>query len=139
LLAYPYTEPVEDIKTSHDDIEFCNAHLPECDSNPQSAAQALPSKSLNITAKAFYDDLAEYCGSRSPVSSRASNGSGNQGASRLLPSAPGVTNGTGALTAQEFHQSVKRDIAHYLRNGSTLNSKLHLKTGHWCQFGGLAF
>jgi hypothetical protein len=66
-----------------------------------------------LTTKAFHDDHAKYCGLRSAVPSRASNGSGNQGASRFSPSAPGVTNGTGALTAQEFRRYVKRDIAHY--------------------------
>jgi hypothetical protein len=50
---------------------------------------------------------------RSAVPSRTSNGSGNQGASRLSPSSPGVTNRTGALTAQEFRRIVKCDIAHY--------------------------
>jgi hypothetical protein len=66
-----------------------------------------------LTTKAFHNDHAKYCGPRSAIPSRSSNGSGNQGASRLSPSAPGVTNGMGALTAQEFCQSVKHDIAHY--------------------------
>jgi hypothetical protein len=29
MLAYPYTEPVADIETSNDNVEFCNAHLPD--------------------------------------------------------------------------------------------------------------
>jgi hypothetical protein len=42
LLAYPYNEkPSDDIKnvTSNENIEFCHAHLPKYDSNPQSADQ----------------------------------------------------------------------------------------------------
>jgi hypothetical protein len=66
-----------------------------------------------LTTKAFHDDHAEYCGPRSGISPRTSNGIGNQGRSRLPHSAPGAANGTGALTAQEFRRSVKRDIAHY--------------------------
>jgi hypothetical protein len=59
------------------------------------------------TTKAFHDDHAEYCGPRSATPSRSSNGSGNQGGSRLPPSAPGASNVTGALMAHEFQQSVK--------------------------------
>jgi Reverse transcriptase (RNA-dependent DNA polymerase) len=44
LLAYPYTVPGTDIEIVNDDVEFCNTHLPEYDSNPQSSAQALLSK-----------------------------------------------------------------------------------------------
>jgi Reverse transcriptase (RNA-dependent DNA polymerase) len=44
MFAYTYKEPVEVVQPSNADIEFCNAYLPECDSNPQSAAQALLSK-----------------------------------------------------------------------------------------------
>jgi hypothetical protein len=66
-----------------------------------------------LTTKAFHDDHAKYCGLWSAFPSRSSKGSGNQVGSRLSPSAPGVTNGTGALTAQEFCQSVKCDIEHY--------------------------
>jgi hypothetical protein len=51
LLAYPYKEPDTDIKNISDDVEFCNAHLPEYDSDPQSAAQALLSKSPKIGGK----------------------------------------------------------------------------------------
>jgi hypothetical protein len=40
-LANPYKEPGADLEIISDDVEFCNAHLPEYDSNPQSAAQAL--------------------------------------------------------------------------------------------------
>jgi Reverse transcriptase (RNA-dependent DNA polymerase) len=43
MLAYPYKEPRADLEIISD-VEFCNAHLPEHDSNPQSAAQALLSK-----------------------------------------------------------------------------------------------
>jgi hypothetical protein len=51
MLAYPsYKEPGADLEIS-DDVEFCNAHLPEYDSNPQSAAQALLSNSLSIGGK----------------------------------------------------------------------------------------
>jgi hypothetical protein len=38
-LDYPYKEPGADLEIISDDVEFCNAHLPEYDSNPQSAAQ----------------------------------------------------------------------------------------------------
>jgi hypothetical protein len=31
MLAYPYNKPVADIETTSDDVEFCNAHLPEYD------------------------------------------------------------------------------------------------------------
>jgi hypothetical protein len=41
LLAYPYKEPGADLEIISNNIEFCNALLPEYDSNPQSAAQAL--------------------------------------------------------------------------------------------------
>jgi hypothetical protein len=44
MLAYPYKEPDTDPEIINDDVEFCNSHLPEYDSNPQSAAQALLSK-----------------------------------------------------------------------------------------------
>jgi hypothetical protein len=44
MLAYPYKEPVADIETTSDDVELCNAHLPEYDSNPQYASQVLLSK-----------------------------------------------------------------------------------------------
>jgi hypothetical protein len=44
MLAYPYKEPGADLEIISDDLEFCNAHLPEYDSNLQSAAQALLSK-----------------------------------------------------------------------------------------------
>jgi hypothetical protein len=39
MLACPYKEPDTDLEIISDDVEFCNAHLPEYDSNPQSAAQ----------------------------------------------------------------------------------------------------
>jgi hypothetical protein len=44
MFAYPYKEPVADIETSSDNVEFWNAHLPKYDSNPQSAVQDLLSK-----------------------------------------------------------------------------------------------
>jgi hypothetical protein len=44
MLAYPYKAPGADLEIINHDVEFCNAHLPEYDSNPQSAAQALLSK-----------------------------------------------------------------------------------------------
>jgi hypothetical protein len=51
ILAYPYKEPDADLETIHDNVEFCNAHLPEYDGNPQSDVQDLLSKSLNIGGK----------------------------------------------------------------------------------------
>jgi hypothetical protein len=66
-----------------------------------------------LTTKAFHDDHAKYCGPRSTVPSKSCIGNGNQGGSRLSPGALAATNGTGALTAQEFRRIVKRDIAHY--------------------------
>jgi hypothetical protein len=51
ILAYPYKEPDADQEIIHDNVEFCNAHLPEYDSNPQSAAQALLSKKSKISGK----------------------------------------------------------------------------------------
>jgi hypothetical protein len=44
MLAYPYKEPDTDLEIINDDVEFCNSHQPEYDSNPQSVAQALLSK-----------------------------------------------------------------------------------------------
>jgi hypothetical protein len=41
VLSCPYKEPDAYIDIKSDDVEFCNAHLPEYDSNPQSAAQAV--------------------------------------------------------------------------------------------------
>jgi hypothetical protein len=55
-----------------------------------------------LTTKAFHDDHAEYCGPRYGIPPISSNGSGNQGVSRLTPGAPGAANRMGALTAQEF-------------------------------------
>jgi hypothetical protein len=66
-----------------------------------------------LTTKAFHDYHAEYCGPRPAIPSKSSNGSGNHGGCRSSPSTPGVANGMGALTSQEFHRSVKWDIAHY--------------------------
>jgi hypothetical protein len=57
LLAYPYKEPGTDLEISSDDIEFCNAHLPEYDSNPQSAAQALLSKKSKHWWKAMITEF----------------------------------------------------------------------------------
>jgi hypothetical protein len=51
LLAYPYKESGADLEIIQDNIEFCNANLPEYDSNPQSASQALLSKKSNIGGK----------------------------------------------------------------------------------------
>jgi hypothetical protein len=47
-----------------------------------------------LTTKEFHDDHAGYCGPRSGISPRISNGIGNQGGSRLPHSAPGAANGT---------------------------------------------
>jgi hypothetical protein len=44
VLPYPYNKPGADLESISDNVEFFNAHLPEYDSNPQSAAQALLSK-----------------------------------------------------------------------------------------------
>jgi hypothetical protein len=55
----------------------------------------------HLPMKAFHDDQAEYCGPRSGIPPRSSNGNGNHGRIRLTPGAPGAANGTGALTAQE--------------------------------------
>jgi hypothetical protein len=57
MLAYPYREPDTDIKNISDDVEFCNAHLPEYDSSPQSVAQALLSKKSKHWWKAM---IAEF-------------------------------------------------------------------------------
>jgi Reverse transcriptase (RNA-dependent DNA polymerase) len=57
LLAYPYTDPGTDIEIFHDDVEFCNAHLPEYDSNPQFAAQALLSKKYKHWWKAMITEF----------------------------------------------------------------------------------
>jgi Reverse transcriptase (RNA-dependent DNA polymerase) len=56
ILAYPYKEPEADEIIS-DDVEFCNAHLPEYDSNPQSAAQALLSKKSKHWWKAMITEF----------------------------------------------------------------------------------
>jgi hypothetical protein len=53
VLAYPYKEPGADIEIISDDVEFCNSHLPEYDSNPQSDAQALLSKKSKYWCKAI--------------------------------------------------------------------------------------
>jgi hypothetical protein len=37
VLAYPYKEPGADLEIISDNVEFCNAHLREYNSNPQSA------------------------------------------------------------------------------------------------------
>jgi hypothetical protein len=42
-LAYPYKDPGADLEIIINNVEFCNAHLPEYESSPQSA-QALLSK-----------------------------------------------------------------------------------------------
>jgi hypothetical protein len=57
MLAYPYKERDTETKNISDDLEFCNAHLPEYDSNPQSAAQALVSKKSKHWWKAMITEL----------------------------------------------------------------------------------
>jgi Reverse transcriptase (RNA-dependent DNA polymerase) len=57
LLAYPYKEPGADLEIISDDIEFCNAHLLEYDSNPQSASQALLSKKSKHWWKAMITEF----------------------------------------------------------------------------------
>jgi hypothetical protein len=44
MLAYPYKAPDADLEIISNNVELCNVHLPEYDSNPQSAAQDLLSK-----------------------------------------------------------------------------------------------
>jgi hypothetical protein len=56
LLAYPYKEPGAELQIIHD-VEFCKVHLPEYDSNPQSAAQALLSKKSKHWWKAMITEL----------------------------------------------------------------------------------
>jgi Reverse transcriptase (RNA-dependent DNA polymerase) len=56
-IAYPSKEPGEDPEIMGDDVEFCNAHLPEYDSNPQSAAQALLSKKSKHWWKAMITEF----------------------------------------------------------------------------------
>jgi hypothetical protein len=57
MLANPYKEPGADLEIINDDVEFCNAHLPEYDSNPQSAAQALISKKSKHWRKAMITEF----------------------------------------------------------------------------------
>jgi hypothetical protein len=57
ILAYPYKDPGADLEIISDDVEFCNAHLPEYDSNPQSAAQALLSKKSKYWWKAMITEF----------------------------------------------------------------------------------
>jgi hypothetical protein len=57
MLAYPYKESDTDIINISDDVEFCNAHLPEYDSNSQSAAQALLSKKSKHWWKAMITEF----------------------------------------------------------------------------------
>jgi hypothetical protein len=51
MIAFPFKEPDTDLKIISDDVEFCNAHLPEYYSNPQSSAQALKGRSPTIGGK----------------------------------------------------------------------------------------
>jgi Reverse transcriptase (RNA-dependent DNA polymerase) len=57
FLAYPYKNPGTDLEIITDDVEFCNAHLPEYDSNPQSDAQALLSKKSKHWWKAMITEF----------------------------------------------------------------------------------
>jgi hypothetical protein len=57
MIAYPYKEPGADLEIITDDVEFCNAHLPEYDSNLQSAAQALLSKKSKHWWKAMITEF----------------------------------------------------------------------------------
>jgi hypothetical protein len=57
LLTYPYKDPDTDLENVSDDVEFCNAHLPEYDSNPQSAAQALLCKKSKHWWKAIITEF----------------------------------------------------------------------------------
>jgi hypothetical protein len=57
LLAYPYKDPGADLEISSNNVEFCNTHLPEYDSNPQSAAQALLSKKSKHWWKAMITEF----------------------------------------------------------------------------------
>jgi hypothetical protein len=57
MLVYPYKELGADIEINNDDVEFCNAHFPEYDSNPHSAAQALLSKKSKHWWKAMITEF----------------------------------------------------------------------------------
>jgi hypothetical protein len=57
MLACPYEEPGADLEIIRDDDEFSTAHLPEYDSNPQSAAQALLSKKSKHWWKAMITEF----------------------------------------------------------------------------------
>jgi hypothetical protein len=57
MLAYPYKDPGADVAIINDDVEFCNAHLPEYDSNPHSAAQALLSNKSRHWWKAMITEF----------------------------------------------------------------------------------
>jgi hypothetical protein len=57
MLASPYKEPGANLELISDDIAFCNAHLPEYNSNPQSAAQALLRKKSKHWWKAMITEF----------------------------------------------------------------------------------
>jgi hypothetical protein len=60
MLAYPDKDPGDNLEIISNTVEFCNTHLPEYDSNPQSAAQALLSKTSKHWWKAMITHLPEY-------------------------------------------------------------------------------
>jgi Reverse transcriptase (RNA-dependent DNA polymerase) len=57
MLAYPYKKPDTYLEIIIDEVEFCKAHLPEYDSNPQSDAQALLSKKSKYWWKAMITEF----------------------------------------------------------------------------------
>jgi hypothetical protein len=57
MIAYPYKESGADLEIITDNVEFCNAHLPEYESNPQYAAQDLLSNKTNHWWKAMITDF----------------------------------------------------------------------------------
>jgi hypothetical protein len=57
MLAYPYKDPGADLEITINNAEFCNAHLREYDSNPQSAAQALLSEKSKHWWKAMITEF----------------------------------------------------------------------------------
>jgi hypothetical protein len=56
LLAFPYNNPGADLEIISNNVEFCNAHLPEYDNNPQSADQALLGKKSKHWWKAMISE-----------------------------------------------------------------------------------
>jgi hypothetical protein len=53
MLAYPYKAPDADLEIISTNVEFCNSHLPEYDSNSHSAALALLSKKVQALMESY--------------------------------------------------------------------------------------